>query len=426
MKELRMYPNRVILGIYITLAAMSAIAVPGPIQAQELTQHVVEIYDENKTLLGSGTIISFKGVVLTAKHILVNRKEVGSREPNYILEALIRTHRGAIFQTVNVLAIHPFMDLAILRTRQPGTFLPLPIGKMEQVPKDAEVVLIGHRKGTGGQEDELYKSEKGKIDEKNRHGYIVVGRGVQKGFSGGPVIHNDRVIGVIRSTDPRRTTAVPIDKALGYFRLMGVNFTESGYARVGDDLGTLIGKVAKYEQILADIQMDVRWHAEINPVRMDSDTGMLPSDFVLSVRYGKNLSSQPSFDCKVSVQAVPIFKNAAFEALPLDKRSAFNRADWLLQADGQVSWKNIGPEIRALLDREYQGLNIEPEDFVGLDIRANISAISGKGFIRNPEERDICFTLRRSDDDTEFRQTVKQDGWRCVSPARAELAEGGG
>jgi hypothetical protein len=44
-------------------------------QNADLLQHVVEIQTQDKGLIGTGTIVSFSGVILTAKHVLYDSTE---------------------------------------------------------------------------------------------------------------------------------------------------------------------------------------------------------------------------------------------------------------------------------------------------------------------------------------------------------------
>ena len=405
---------RLFLVLSLALMLLGFVTVhPNGVAAQEERERVVEIYNQNKKLIGTGASISFSGLILTAKHVLEDQSESGSRSPNYLLKLLVRRHKSTVYEPVELLLVHSFMDVAILVNRKAEPIPPLPIGKLTGLGKKSVITIVGHRQGQ--QDDELYKVITAKIDEIDRHGHIILGRGVDKGTSGGPAIHDGRLIGVIRNSGIDRTTVVPIQGAWEYFQLMGVRLSEDGLAYESDDISKLASKATYYEEILMDIQMDVIWLAEMKPIRRKGVQTPFPDDVVLNVWYDKKLSTQPTFETLISLDVTPVFAGQIFKRLRAEQRKAFPHSDWLLADPGKVEFLNLGKDIEVLLKRRYGALGITRDDFRGFDIVARISTIQGKGkdYVRLPEDYKVCFSLRRNRDDKTFERGVHGVGFQC-------------
>jgi hypothetical protein len=380
-----------------------------PVAADE-KESVVEIYNQDKQLIGTGTSISFSGLILTAKHVLEDRSEAGSRSPNYLLEVMIRRHQSAEYEPAELLALHPYMDLAILLDRFGKPIPPLPIAGLKGLKEHDTVKIIG----MGQSHEELYKIIMAGIDQVDRGGHIVIGRGVVKGTSGGPVIYQHRLIGVVRNSAIEETKAVPVQAAWDYFNLMGVELTEEGLAIKTPHIGELASRAGKYEEILLDIQTDVNWFVEMRPIRDEgSDPTLFPKDVALRVWYEKKLSTQPSFDTFISMEVTPLFSGKTFESLPLEKRKSFPHSGWLFAKDGMLELINLGKDIEVAAQRDYSQFGINPEDFIGFDIAGQIDSIQGQGFVGTPEKYNVCFSLRLDDSSKLLQHSVLFKGFRC-------------
>ncbi|UCF91499.1 MAG: trypsin-like peptidase domain-containing protein [Desulfobacterales bacterium] len=372
----------------------------------------MEIYNQNKQLIGTGTSISFSGLILTAKHVLEDHGESGSRSPNYFLKVMIRRYQRADYEKAELLAVHPYMDLAILVNRFGQPIPPVPIGGLKGLKPNDTVMIIGHRKGQS--DGELYKVITATIDEIDRHGHIILGRGVDRGTSGGPAIYRDRLIGVVRNSTIDRTTVVPVQSAWDYLKLMGVELTKEGLAIKTNHIAELASKAGKYEEILMDIQMDVNWFAEMSPIRdKNDDPTLFPKDVALKVWYQKKLSTQPSFNTLVSLDVTPVFSGQAFASRLSEERKTFLHSGWLLAAKGMLEFANLGMDIEVAADQHYSQFGIERKDFVGFDIVGQIDSIQGQGFVRIPEKHHVCFSLRINDDSKLFPHSVRVNGFRC-------------
>ena len=373
----------------------------------EYFQMVFEIYNQDKELIGTGTSISFSGLIITAKHVLIDHSESGGS--NYLLKVLVRRYQSSDFEQAELLSIHPFMDLAILAKRTGSLVPPLPTRSIEGLTIGGDIILIGHRKSG----NDLYKAKAAKIDKIDRNGHILAGRMVEKGTSGGPAIVDSKMVGVIRSTGADETTIVPIDRALDYFQLRGIKFSEDGTASESDDIAKLASKVETYEQILVDIQMDVEWYAEMKPVYISENTGTFPDDITIGIWYQKRLSTQRNFKARTTIQVIPIFANASFDVIDEDQRRSFMRSNWLIPKDDgivKLYFDNCVNDILAIIESDYQEIGIREGDFIGFDVYAKIGSIPSEGFVKRPQDRTLIFKLRKNPGDKEFVSTVQVAG----------------
>ena len=364
-------------------------------------------------------MISFSGLILTAKHILEG-PDHGARAPDYLLTVLIRPYRSVEFRQAELLVTHPFMDLAILIARTGDPIPPLKIGKSSHVERGKPIILIGHERRSAPQSSDLFKVRDATVDEVNRHGNIIAGRGVDQGTSGGPAIFDGRLIGVVRSSAIDRTTIVPLDNAHDYLRLRGVLISDDGNAEVSDDIAKLAAKISLYERILGDIQVDVNWKADVAPHWASDKKTPFPEDFTLTISYDKKLDSQPPFAARISVSVTPIFDSSGFRVLDSAKRVSFPRADWL-EEKGTVVFSKFGSELASLLQNAYAKHGINRDHFRGFDIGAEIKSIVGPELIGSPQDQAICFLIRFPPGGSRFTEPVRASGRRCALPRQDSL-----
>jgi hypothetical protein len=374
------------IGLILGLTAIFLAAVRAESQeADDPDQYVVQVLDQDQKLIGTGTVVSLSGLALTAKHILRDTTETGAS--NFYATVLVRFKNSAVFDPADVVTIHPFLDIAVLQIRgrsRPAMKVRL---KTDGLSKGQDVTLIGHVLANGMLNDE----RSAKIDQLARHGHIVVSRGVREGTSGGPAIVDGRLIGIIRNTrEDDRSTVVPIGLAVDYLRLMGIVFSEDGFARKADDITLLASRVTDYERILSDIQQDVSWKASVSrrPVQRGGQANL-----ELAISFERKLEAQPLFDGKVTIGAVPIFAGD-FSTLDSEKRLGFTYSDWL--ESGLVRFTNLGHDIGVIVG-EYKKAplpKLKLDDLYGFDIKAIISSIVGDSYIRQPRPLYICFSIR--------------------------------
>lgn len=400
-----------ISSIFFLILEIKGTFAQNQIEPEDIKKSVVEIYNQNKELIGTGSSISFSGLIISSKHILEDTASGGSIAPNYLLKILVRQSESSIYEEAELLSIHPFMDIAILAKRGGAPIPPLSINNSIDLDIGTDIVIVGHRQSG----NIIYKTKTAKIDEISRDGHIIASRMVERGTSGGPALCKNRLIGIIRSTGVDYTTIVPIDRALDYFQLMGIKFSDEGYAYESDDIAKLASKAELYEQIITDIQIDYTWVAEIKPIKSDGQTLMLTDKTIIGIEISKKLSTQPNLEAKIELFAIPIFKNNQCIFSSDKKRVGFTRSEWLKYDDNKrVEFDNIKKEVQGLI-RKYENSNpnFSIEDLSGLDLHSKISTMDGKGFIRRPSDIGVCFDFSSIDKELLNIDYIRKSGFRC-------------
>jgi Trypsin-like peptidase domain len=361
---------RVFLAVIFGFLTLSP---PFALWAQEVDdpeQCVVEVRNENKILIGTGTVVSYDGLILTAKHVIIDHAE--SPEINFFAAVLVRFKNSNDYEAADVIAVHPYLDIAVLQLRRKAAQAAMrSLLTTDGLTEGQDVTLIGHVQRT----EQLNVVKSAKIDQVALHGHLIVGRTARVGTSGGPVLVGGRLVGVVRSSGDDQTTVVPIVRALDFLRLMGVRFSADGRAYKTDDIAVLATRVEKYERILQSIQLDVLWIAILSrPANQ--------SDIELDISYKRQLeTAQPPFKARVSGGAGLILQNVT-----PDERFGFPLNERL---DGTtVRFRNMDQEFDFIAKRE----KVQRKDFTGLNIKAEVSSIDGEGFIKNlPPAIYVCF-----------------------------------
>jgi Trypsin-like peptidase domain len=372
------------------LALICTAALISPAAMAEEDPDVVEIMTQNKYLIGTGTVISYTGLVLTAKHILIDKTEAG----NLNLRAAVRVRfkDASNFEYAELIAIHPYLDLAVLQLQTPSR-QPIPASievSPQAVKKDRPVHIIGHAQNTGEPDKiELNQSKDALIDEIDRDGHIIVGRMVQKGTSGGPVFLSGRLIGIVRTTDVDRTIVVPIVRAVDFFRTIGIFISGNGVERRSGDIATLASKIDRFERLLGDIELDFVWTAALSEKTSPSP----PPSLQLAISYQRKLAIQPAFEDRVSVYVTPRFKDGALPALNKTDILDITYSDWF--KGSTVEFNSVRKDLDWIINRyrAERSINVSVADLEGLDVRANVYPVGEQKYIR-PRPFSICFGLR--------------------------------
>ena len=107
------------------IACVLLLAMPYRVDAQQdYSASVVEIYDLNKSLLGAGTVVSFSGLILTARHVLELPKTSTLR-----LAVSVSFKDNMTLLRAELVTAHPYLDLAILKIvgAEVSAWIPLPV-----------------------------------------------------------------------------------------------------------------------------------------------------------------------------------------------------------------------------------------------------------------------------------------------------------
>jgi len=364
---------------------------------------VVAIYSQDtKQLLGAGSIVGPEGLIVTAKHVIIDRNVTSQ---DYLLSVFFQLRGSGDYHRADLIAIHPYLDVAILMakvsTSVSESLFPFQIG---DVNKEDPVSMMGHKKDD---ENELHKSVPGLVSQV-RNGYMVIGSGVNEGFSGGPVVHESRLVGVIRSTTAFETHAVSIKDCIRYFRMVGVVFEVDGYAEFKD----YIKEISVLKASVLDLQTEVNWFARLIP-KKENENSEFPRRFVLEISYTKS-QFQPKFGGRVTLRAVPVFDNENYWALKKKDRKGFTGDRVFFEDSQKASFDQITPQIHYVRTKKYRGHQINEGDFIGLDVRAAIEFQFTEQTDKNIRVRHVCFELRRNEADGGVVRDISAEGRSCA------------
>jgi Trypsin-like peptidase domain len=369
-------------------------------QVSDLKQYVVEIRTQDKTLIGTGTVISFTGLILTARHVLYDGKEAGSQSPNYLATVLVSFVGTTDLEPADLIAVHPYLDIAVLQLRS-ATRTPIP-AKMETSPKTLgesagkQVAVIGHVIETG----ELDQVLSANINSVDRHGHIILNQSVRTGTSGGPVFMGDKLIGVVRNTGVNSTTVVPIARAIEYLSLVGVFFSENGAERRTGDIAGLAAKVQRYETTLGQIERDLSWTADMS--EEDSPPPDTEAKLQLTISFQRKLRIQPPLEAIIKIVVVPLFRGDQFENVSPIERSGFEYSGVRIK-DKPIRFDDVRQDLETVVEeyKNKKNLVVSRSDIIGFDIKAWIYGIKDTGYAETPPKPStVCFSLRADDKKT--------------------------
>lgn len=362
------------------IACVLLLAMPYRVDAQQdYSASVVEIYDLNKNLLGAGTVVSFSGLVLTARHVLELPKISTLR-----LAVNVSFKDDMSLLRAELVTAHPYLDLAILKIvgAEVSAWIPLPVMlENEGVVKNDEVLLIGHKQNT----NELYIERKGLIDDADKSGHIQIGRPVDRGASGGPAIKDGKVLGVIvRSDFLDKTIVTPVWAARDYFMIVGVAFLGNGYAKEQNTTATLIKRVENYEAVFTDILLDLDWSARFKLDSAENADGDQRGD--LWIGFSRKLRAQPKVDAHV------LLAGGTTSATDSDEQpKVFSLSKWLNPGDPSIRFEDIHREIESIApDVDISALELDLKIRVEPEIDNMTGHIAG---FSNIPDFEICFRL---------------------------------
>src|SRR4051794_31334079 len=75
----------------------------------KLDSAVAEIYNQDKKLIGTGTVVSLSGMILTAKHILEDPDVGGSSAASYLATVQVSFKGKKDYLDAELRAVHPFL-----------------------------------------------------------------------------------------------------------------------------------------------------------------------------------------------------------------------------------------------------------------------------------------------------------------------------
>jgi S1-C subfamily serine protease len=171
--------------------------------------------------LGTGSLLSADGQILTNYHVVQGYQSVGvAFKPLSAAQSLSK----ADIRTATVVKVDPVVDLALLKvTTLPKGLKPITLGDLSEISVGSDVHAIGHptgemwtyTKGLVSQIRPAYEWQTEESDIRHRANVIQTQTPINPGNSGGPLISDrERLVGVntFRSQGEGLNFAVSVDE----------------------------------------------------------------------------------------------------------------------------------------------------------------------------------------------------------------------
>jgi S1-C subfamily serine protease len=198
---------------------------PGGVKRyRDASNGIVLIFTAND-MMGSGVVLSYKGLIVTNRHVVENELTVGIIFKQAIRNDKTSFRKEDIF-IAKVLKTDPIRDLALLQiVSPPQNLTTLKLGSMLQVEVGQDVFAIGHPEGL------LWSYTEGVISQIRpnyqleteggttyKATYIQTQAVVSHGSSGGALFdYNGQLIGIIAATiGPGLNFAIAVNEVQGF------------------------------------------------------------------------------------------------------------------------------------------------------------------------------------------------------------------
>jgi len=285
-----------------------------------------------------------------------------------------------------LVAAHPYLDLAIVKIvgGDVSAWPALPVLlEHEGVKSKESVVIVGHKQ----EPKKLYVERKAEIDDSDVSGHIQVSRFVQKGTSGGPVIQDGKVLGVVVETDFREKTLVtPLWHAKDYFTIVGVAFLGEGYAKEQNTTADLIERVSSYEAVFTDILLDLDWSARLNLTGVVDPAGLKNGE--LGIGFDRKLRVQPMIDARLVLALGPTFAGQT-ERSP----KGIYRTMWLEAPEAEARMESIHRDLDKLTPPNMATAEV---DHIDVKMRVEPDRDRMRGHVTKFDhipDFELCFSL---------------------------------
>jgi S1-C subfamily serine protease len=173
------------------------------------------------TSAGTGIVLRSDGMVVTNNHVVARATDITATD-------LGDGHR---YQAVLV-GRDPSHDIAVIQLTGADGLAVAPIGDSDDLRVGDRVSAIGNAGGVGGRpsittgkvtalDQSIVATDESAHQRRRLHGMIQVSATVRPGDSGGALVGEDGVIGMITATSPGAGFAIPINTVVGIARDLG-------------------------------------------------------------------------------------------------------------------------------------------------------------------------------------------------------------
>lgn len=252
---------------------------------QKLIKGTVEILNNKGQTAGTGFLITEKGHILTAEHVIANTDNT----------VKVKLYDQEKPMNATVLSSSTRFDLALLLIIPEQRLPTIPIGDSSIIKRTDNLWIIGHPAADG--KDHKFRLVTLPVMEVDDRGVILVNGDLRPGNSGGPAINSKgEVIGIVlkKSLSLTEASILPILFARHFLESCGIWISQGRVASYGTELEGINKQLATYKAMLTFLKTDLKWEAEIitqNLVDLDHPEIAKPTK-ALKIWYEKKFEDQ--------------------------------------------------------------------------------------------------------------------------------------
>ncbi len=401
----------------------------GSVTASPALDATVLVYGADGEPKGTGVLVSPDGIVLTARHVVEDLRMTDAAGRSYYrLKTTLRRQSESQPVPARLIAVHNYLDVAVLQAEFPAKVVSLRIAA-SPLKGSAPVVLTGHRLPSGNRL--LFNQTSGAVKDLDRSGLIVVNVSVPNGYSGGPLVRNGELSGLIRSTDPmaQETFVIPVNAFAPGLAAMGIRVEAGEYARrtgevlqrveeeieqLGTKLREVTAKMDRLQDFYIQSQTEVYWIARLQIEK--SAHASAPPELTLELSYEKVRPTQPDLIGSISATVEPIYDDDSYKQWrsqhPGEGRIQIVGTFDELQPS--VSKSGIHRELRRIALLHYGNLNLPPGKIRGFQIQSEVEFVTADTSVPDLLKRNICFAIVQSAYESGPLKPMSERGERCL------------
>ncbi len=414
------------------VALLATCVVTGIALADPAMDATVLIFSPDGEPKGAGVLVNPDGVILTARHVIadliVEKADDVTGLSYYPLMTTVRRQTADSKASARLIAVHPYMDVAALKAEFPAQVPALKIAA-SRLERNAQVVLTGHRLPV--QSRVLFNQTGAHVKDLDRGGLIVVNTNVPQGYSGGPLVKDGELFGLIRSVDPVKveTFVIPVTAFAQALAAMDVGLAPGGYAtrtselvhqmagqfqRLSSQLSDVTAKMDRLQDLYVQSQTDVSWVARLHVKQPISGDEL--EELTLELSYEKARSTQPELVGAISASVEPIYDDEDYKRWRSEHPGVGH-----LRIEGtfdeqrpKVTKPEIQRGLSSMAQLHYGNLDLPLEKLRGFQIQANVRFVTADNSVREPLERSICFALVPDAYESGELTSMSERGERCL------------
>ena len=402
----------------------------GQVHADPAMDATVLIYGLDGEPKGAGVLVSPTGTVLTARHVVdhLRVEDAATGLVYYRLKTQLRRAQDTSRVDARLIALHPYLDVAVLQAEFASDIVALKIAAAPPT-QNAPVVLTGHR--LPAETRLLFNQTSGAIKDLDRSGLIVINTNVPQGYSGGPLVKDGELLGLIRSVDPMavETFVLPVPAFASALAAMGVALEPGSYAKqtgkalaaaqneiraLRKELDDVAAKMDRLQDLYEESQTEVSWIARLQVE--EAQSAGEPPKMSLELTYEKARTNQPDLVGYISATAEPIYDDEAYR-----QWSSQHPGQGRLRIDGffderqpSVLKPMIHLELRRMAQLYYGNLDLPLDKLRGFQIQSEVEFVTADNSVTDSLKHNICFALVQSAYERGSLKSISERGEQCL------------